>query len=541
MKTALTTELLQRLPRGVACLTIVLLASLVTKFAATAQSAETNCTVQVQLLPAGSTAARVRVIGSDQKFSAPADAIVRKTTREEDYFYADNTFAVSVPKGVTHFYFSAGLESIPSHITMDVQSDITLPVPINRWIEMRERGWYGGDSHVHLHTGGPLAVTVKDALVAARAEGLHYSNLCVSNNVGDDIRDASLITGKPHPLSTANHLLVFGEEMRSSIYGHMQFFGIRELVTPQYTGFLDTPNHHDYPANYTMAAEAVRQGGIVTYGHPMFKDQPLPFGDDLTADNGAARELPIDAILGVAHAVDLMSYNSDEDRSAELWYRLLNCGLKLAACVGTDALLDRSTDPLGGSRVYVQVDGPLTMNKWLTGLKQGRSLVTNGPIPQLTIAGKGPGDTCQLKEQGTVRAHVNVESYTPFHRVDLIVNGKVVNSRKTSENAEANGFRLSRYHVDVPITRSSWVAVRVHGPDHPAIFDGPAWAHTSPVYISLQQQPIVHREDAEYFVDWIGRLLRVVATRDRYAEAADRQRVEKLFQQAQQKFRQLAE
>ena len=541
MKTALTTELLQRLPRGVACLTIVLLASLVTKFAATAQSAETNCTVQVQLLPAGSTAARVRVIGSDQKFSAPADAIVRKTTREEDYFYADNTFAVSVPKGVTHFYFSAGLESIPSHITMDVQSDITLPVPINRWIEMRERGWYGGDSHVHLHTGGPLAVTVKDALVAARAEGLHYSNLCVSNNVGDDIRDASLITGKPHPLSTANHLLVFGEEMRSSIYGHMQFFGIRELVTPQYTGFLDTPNHHDYPANYTMAAEAVRQGGIVTYGHPMFKDQPLPFGDDLTADNGAARELPIDAILGVAHAVDLMSYNSDEDRSAELWYRLLNCGLKLAACVGTDALLDRSTDPLGGSRVYVQVDGPLTMNKWLTGLKQGRSLVTNGPIPQLTIAGKGPGDTCQLKEQGTVRAHVNVESYTPFHRVDLIVNGKVVNSRKTSENAAANGFRLSRYHVDVPITRSSWVAVRVHGPDHPAIFDGPAWAHTSPVYISLQQQPIVHREDAEYFVDWIGRLLRVVATRDRYAEAADRQRVEKLFQQAQQKFRQLAE
>ena len=541
MKTAPTTGLLQRLPRGVACLTIVLLASLVTKFAPTAQSAETNCTVQVQLLPAGSTAARVRVIGSDQKFSAPADAIVRKTTREEDYFYADNTFAVSVPKGVTHFYFSAGLESIPSHIALDVQSDITIPVPIHRWIEMRERGWYGGDSHVHLHTGGPLAVTVQDALVAARAEGLHYSNLCVSNNVGDDIRDASLITGKPHPLSTANHLLVFGEEMRSSIYGHMQFFGIRKLVTPQYTGFLDTPNHHDYPANYTMAAEAVRQGGIVTYGHPMFKDQPLPFGDDLTADNGAARELPIDAILGVAHAVDLMSYNSDEDRSAELWYRLLNCGLKLSACVGTDALLDRSTDPLGGSRVYVQVDGPLTMNKWLTGLKQGRSLVTNGPIPQITIAGKGPGDTCQLKAQGTIRVQVNVESYTPFHRVDLIVNGKVVNSRKTSENAEANGFRLSRYHVDVPITKSSWVAVRVHGPDHPAIFDGPAWAHTSPVYVSVQEQPIVHREDAEYFVDWIGRLLRVVATRDRYAEAVDRQRVEKLFQQAQQKFRQLAE
>ena len=67
----------------------------------------------------------------------------------------------------------------------------------------------------------------------------------------------------------------------------------------------------------------------------------------------------------MTQAVDVMSYNSDEEQSAELWYRLLNCGLKLSACVGTDALLDQSTDPLGGSRVYVKVDGPLTMKNWL--------------------------------------------------------------------------------------------------------------------------------------------------------------------------------
>ena len=54
-----------------------------------------------------------------------------------------------------------------------------------------------GDSHVHLHTGGPIDVTVQDALVAARAEGLNYVNLCVSNNVGDDIRDKAMITGTP--------------------------------------------------------------------------------------------------------------------------------------------------------------------------------------------------------------------------------------------------------------------------------------------------------------------------------------------------------
>ena len=120
-----------------------------------------------------------------------------------------------------------------------------------------------------------------------------------------------------------------------------------------------------------------------------------------------------------------MSYNSDEDLSAELWYRLLNCGLKLSACVGTDALLDRSTEPLGGDRVYVKTAGPLTMQSWLDGLKSGRSFVTNGPIPTLEVNGKGPGETCELAEAGKVRVAVTVESYVPFNKIEVIVNGKV--------------------------------------------------------------------------------------------------------------------
>ena len=309
-------------------------------------------------------------------------------------------------------------------MTLDAETATELTVPMQPWIDMAARGWYSGDSHVHLHTGGPIEVTVADALVAARAEGVNYVNLCASNNVGDDIRDAELITGKPHAASTDRHLLVFGEEMRSTIYGHMQFFGISRLVEPQYTGFDGTPNRHDFPANYVMAAEAVRQGGVVTYGHPMFAGQPFPFDEEPAKASGAARELPIDAVLGVVHAVDLMSYNSDEGLSAELWYRLLNCGLRLSACVGTDALLDRSTEPLGGDRVYVKTDGPLTMRSWLDGLKSGRSFVTNGPMPTLEVDGKGPGETCELAAAGKVRVAATVESYVPFDKIEVIVNGE---------------------------------------------------------------------------------------------------------------------
>jgi hypothetical protein len=369
---------------------------------------------------------------------------------------------------------------------------------------------------------------------------VNYVNLCVSNSVGDDIRDAELITGKPHAASTDRHLLVFGEEMRSTIYGHMQFFGIKRLVEPQYTGFDGTPNHLDFPANHVMAAEAVRQGGVVTYGHPMFAGESLPFDNDRAKPTGAARELPIDAVLGAVHAVDLMSYNSDEDRSAELWYRLLNCGLKLAACVGTDALLDQSTEPLGGERVYVKMDGPLSMRSWLEGLKSGRTFVTNGPIPTLTVNGKSVGETCELSKPGTIRVAVSVESAVPFNAIELVVNGKVA-SHEDVRTAAGDQIQVRRFDVDVPIDQSSWIALRVSGPEHPHVFDGPAWAHTSPIYVQVAGKPIASSEDAAFFIDWIERMLQVVAARNRYARAEDRTQVETLFRKAQDAFRKMTE
>ncbi|RPI84306.1 MAG: hypothetical protein EHM42_07630, partial [Planctomycetaceae bacterium] len=416
-------------------------------------------------------AARVSITGRDDLPYAPDAVPLRKTAAGESYFYADRVFEAKVPRGRSRLTFHGGLETIPQAAVIDAGADTELTVRLQSWIDLAERGWYSGDSHVHLHTGGPISVTVADALVAASAEGVNFVNLCVSNVEGDDIRDSELITGKPHPASTDRHLLVFGEEMRSMIYGHMQFFGITKLVEPQYTGFDNTPFSVDFPANYQMAAEAVRQGAVVTYAHPMFTGQPFPFDDDLARPNGAARELPIDAILGVAHAVDIMSYNSDEPLSTELWYKLLNCGIKLAACVGTDALLDRSTDPPGGDRVYVKIAGPFSMESWLAGLKSGRTFVTNGPVPLLEVNGQGAGETIRLPSAGKVQVAATVESYVPFDQVELIVNGEVV--VHTAVPAEGtSGVKLARVAVELPIERSSWIALRVRGPADRQVFDG---------------------------------------------------------------------
>jgi len=508
-------------------------------------AADSICKVRIRVNGGDSNAARVQVVGSDGKSYAPENVVLRKPKQGGSYFYTHGDFTVSLPEGKSRIMVSRGLESEPKRVMLDVQENLDLDLRVDQWIDSRKLGWFSGDSHVHLHTGGPIKVSTKDTLIAAQAEGLNFVNLCVSNNVGNDIRDANLITGKPHADSSKEHLLVFGEEMRSSIYGHMQFFGIKKLVEPQYTGFDNTPNHLDFPANYNMAAEAVRQGGVVTYGHPMFKNQQFPFGDDPSAGNAAARELPIDAILNVAQAIDLMSYNSDEDLSADLWYRLLNCGLKLSACVGTDALLDRSTDPMGGSRVYVNVAGSFNMKSWLEGLVAGRTFVTNGPIPRLTVNGTNVGGTTSMKRNGNVKVMIRVDSRVPFERTEVLMNGKVV-SQRLMRNPGVNvpnrsHIHVQQYELNVPIERSSWIALRVRGADHEDVFDGPVWAHTSPVYVSVDAKPIRSVSDAKYFEEWIENLIRVVRVRNRYPSDKQRDEVIKLFRRAQTEFRKLAQ
>ena len=101
--------------------------------------------------------------------------------------------------------------------------------------------------------------------------------------------------------------------------------------------------------------------------------------------------------------------------------------------------------------------------------------------------------------------------------------------------------RVRLFDVEVPLERSSWIALRVRGSDHPSVFDGTVWAHTSPVYVNVAGRGIASRQDAEYFVDWIEQMLRVVNARNRYASVEDRRRVEMLFRRAQNEFRKMAD
>ncbi|MEO1995948.1 MAG: hypothetical protein ABGZ17_11800, partial [Planctomycetaceae bacterium] len=85
-------------------------------------------TLRVRLRDNGPAAARVSVIGSDNKSHAPDSALVRQTSRGTSYFYADGEFLVTVPTGMARLTIASGIEYVPQtiHVFADGPTELTV-------------------------------------------------------------------------------------------------------------------------------------------------------------------------------------------------------------------------------------------------------------------------------------------------------------------------------------------------------------------------------------------------------------------------------
>ena len=131
--------------------------------AAFVRAADSN-KLTVRVLDGQPIAARVSVVGSDGKPYAPAGSILRQPEGAAPYFYTDGKFVVTLPPGAARLELWRGVEYLPARVDVDLQSDTEIAVRLVRWSHLAEQGWYSGDSHIHLHTGGPIKVEIADAL-----------------------------------------------------------------------------------------------------------------------------------------------------------------------------------------------------------------------------------------------------------------------------------------------------------------------------------------------------------------------------------------
>jgi TolB protein len=479
-------------------------------------------TLKIRVVEKGTGApltARVSVQQKNGKYFAPVGALYRMLGNVE-HFYAAGEDDLAVPSGSYVVRVFRGIEYLEARVEVDVPTggEILARVELTRWTNPPARGWWGGESHIHANYGyGQWYNTPATMRLQIEGEGLNLANMVVANSDTDGIFDREFFRGEPDPVSSPSHVLYWNEEFRATLWGHMTLYNLKRLVEPIMTGFKDTTNPWDVPTNADIADHVHLQGGHVTYTHPAANARD-PF---ITAY--AARALPVDVALG---KIDSLDINGSYDATVPLWYRLLNCGLRLPASAGTDVFLNRLRSRLpGGDRAYVHLDGPFSYAAWVNGLKAGRSFVTNGPMLEFTANGRFLGETIVLAGSGEVRIQARAESAGPMSRMEVVHNGVVV----ANGVVDATG-RAAAIDGAVNIGKSGWLSARVYGM-------GGSQAHTSPIYVEVTGQPVSSNGDAAYFLEWIDRLEARFTARDRAPGAELRARVKRQLDAAREVYR----
>ena len=156
---------------------------------------------------------------------------------------------------------------------------------------------------------------------------------------------------------------------------------------------------------------------------------------------------------------------------------------------------------IGTTRVYVNVPAPLTMERYLEGLKAGRSFVTTGPMLRFRVADRGPGEVVQSASSGEVPWELDLASAVSFEQVEIVVNGEVV--------WKGNGLKepgSATYRGSVRAPAGGWIAARVHGGTTawPGM-DSYPFAHTAPIWLNSvgSREPDAARRAARDLLNWM--------------------------------------
>lgn len=234
-------------------------------------------------------------------------------------------------------------------------------------------------------------------------------------------------------------------------------------------------------------------------------------------------------------AIDFIS-TMDTNRQQEfnMWYHTLNCGFRVRASGETDFPCI-SGQRVGMGRVYVNANGRLNYEDWCEGIREGRSYVSDGTSHLMEFAVHPAANAKQIVPVGYHGSELKLDKPTTVHLsakvatrldgkqvpIEVIVNGYPV--KKLDIVADGTTQDVS---FDVPIERSSWVALR--------LFPN---AHTNPVFVLIGDKPIrASRRSAEWCLRGVDQCWE---QKQQFYAAAEKDEAAKAYEHARVNYRQI--
>lgn len=457
------------------------------------------------------------------------------------FAYTDGQFSISLPIGDISVEVVKGFayRILTDTVTISEGTD-RLDVKLERWFRFKDNNWYSGDVHTHF-------ISPEMALLEMKAEDLNVCEILTT----DVTTDQDWFQGSPDKVSEDKHIVYVNQEYREDRLGHIIFLKLKKLISP-----VTTMRQYQYPLNSAGCDEVHAQGGITVLAH-FSQNQGFEWPLDVVTGKVDGLDF-MDCILPFEPATSGMWYlipDHQGNSGMRLWYRMLNCGFKMPVMAGTDKGSNRVT--IGANRVYAYIDNSFNYDSWISALKEGRSFITNSPFLFLRINGKMPGDIIHLKQGEPLEIQTEVWCQFPLDRLEIIASGEVIAEQFISGKGEHNSLS-----VEYTPGKSCWITARAYesplkykkngvsfslnrfrgdgktpfnryyGTEAPEV----SFAHTNPVYVTVDGKPIRSRIDAEYYAHFLENAVHYLRTEGTFPSEEAKQDVINQFKEGKQAF-----
>ncbi|NNE92869.1 MAG: CehA/McbA family metallohydrolase, partial [Verrucomicrobiales bacterium] len=343
---------------------------------------------------------------------------------------------IRVPKGKLKFEAFSGIEFSSAKLESD---EAEVKLKLMQLFDPERDGWIAGNTHLHLNrlTREECDRYLREIPAADRLRVVFVSYLeraiVDRTYISNEYTAADL-----EKLDTKSLKFGSGQEYRHNFggggegYGHVMLLEQAKRILPASLGPGITKMGTDGTPLRPGIERARADGGTVIWCHNSFGHEDIPnwLGGRVDAQN----------------IFDGGNRGSYEDT----FYRYLNLGIRVPFSTGTDWFI------YDFSRVYVRnnPEEKLTKESFLKSLRNGSSIITNGPWITLKIDAAQPGDTLALTKPATLKVDVSANGRFDFEAIEIVKNGEIAHSH-------AKGPAETKFSVDIEIDKPSWIAARI--------------------------------------------------------------------------------
>ncbi len=442
------------------------------------------------------------------------------TSIERHTTISAHPFHIELSPGTYFLEVARGKEYLPFRAEIQMEDQpVEKTIELRRWVNPADRGWYSGETHVHRRISElPNVMLAEDLNVA-----FPVTFWTISADSAPDLSPSPLrrqgtspvgprVDRGYEPIDEDDQHVIFP---RNTEYEIFNVGGERHVL-----GAIFVLNHRSVfqqtaPPVTPIARRAHEEGALLDLDKHSWPWSmmlvPVAGIDLFELSNNSVWRTQFGFKSAPRHPptwTDLETEGPNQltewgwlNYGFEIYYALLNCGFRIAPSAGTASGVHPV--PLGYSRVYVHTGNPFDADKWLAGLKRGRSFVTTGPMLFATVNGTRPGEEIQLKQGRSHHVTVELESISerPIDHVEILVNGDVAARIETDAAPTPSGAWRLVARESVSVDRTSWIALRS---TESRAYGRKRFAHTAPWHLTLGDEPITPvKTQVKYFIDLI--------------------------------------